>query len=145
LSSGVIATAIVLIIGYVIVSRIMSLAFRLVIPLVLLVILGGAGAFSGLISDRSPTDQYTPYRQAQHRPSGDVGDLRLRDIADMAADAVRSMLRGGLALLNGLSEPEPRRDPHWPDKPHHSRRGEPYGAPPAFSDDPRQGEPRRGW
>ena len=138
-------TAIVLVIGYIIVSRIVGLAFRLVVPLVLLVILGGAGMFSGLMPERSPADQYTPYGQAQHRSSGDVGDPRLRDIADMAADAVRSVLQGGLALLNGLSEPEPRRDPHWPDEPHHSRRGEPYGAPPDFTDDPRQGEPRRGW
>ncbi len=145
MSTSVIVTAIVLVIGYIIVSRIVGLAFRLVVPLVLLVILGGAGMFSGLMPERSPADQYTPYGQAQHRPSGDVGNPRLRDIADMAADAVRSVLRGGLTLLNGLSEPEPRRDPHWPDKPHHSRRGEPYGAPPAFSDDPRQGEPRRGW
>jgi hypothetical protein len=76
--------------------------------------------FSGLTPERSPADQYAPYGQVQHRPSGDVGDLRLREIADIAADAVRSVLRGGLALLNGLSEPEPRRDPHWPDEP---RRG----------------------
>ncbi|WP_201864016.1 hypothetical protein [Microvirga soli] len=141
MSSGVIATAIVLIIGYVIVSRIMSLAFRLVIPLVLLVILGGAGAFSGLMPKRSPADQYAPYGQAQHRP-GDIGDLRLRDIADMAADAVGSVLQAGLALLNGMLEPEPSREP---DGPHRSRRGELYGAPPDFGDDSRQGEQRRGW
>jgi hypothetical protein len=145
LSTGIIATAIILIIGYVIVSRIVGLAFRLVVLLVLLVVLGGAGVFSGLTPERSPADQYAPYGQAQHRPSGDVGDLRLRDIADMAADAVRSVLRGGLALLNGLSKPEPRRDPHWPDEPQHSRRSEPYGAPSDFTDDLRHGEPRRGW
>jgi hypothetical protein len=144
LSTGIIATAIILIIGYVIVSKIVGLAFRLVVPLVLLVVLGGAGAFSGLMPERSPADQYAPYGQAQHRP-GDIGDLRLRDIANMAADAFRSVLQGGLALLNGLSELEPRRDPRWPDEPHHSRRGEPYGAPQDFTDDPRQGEPRRGW
>ena len=38
MSTGIIATAIVLIIGYVIVSRIIGLAFRLVVPLVLLVV-----------------------------------------------------------------------------------------------------------
>jgi len=145
LSTGVIATAIVLIIGYVIVSRIIGLAFRLVIPLVLLVILGGTGVFSGLMTERSPADQYAPYGQAEHRSSGEIGDLRLRDIADMAADAVRSVLQASLALLKGVPESEPRREPHWPDEPHHARHGEPYDAQPDFTDDPRQGEPRRGW
>ena len=145
LSTGVIATAIVLIIGYVIVSKIMSLAFRFVIPLVLLVFLSGIGVFSGLRPDRAPADQYVPYGQAQHRPQGDLGDLRLRDIADMAADAVRSVLRAGLALLNGVSEPEPRREPHWPDEPHHARRSEPYGVAPDFTNDPRHAEPQREW
>jgi hypothetical protein len=145
LSTGFIATAIILIIGYVVVSRIVGLAFRLVVPVVLLVILGGAGVFSDLTPERSPADQNAPDGQAQHRSSSDIGDLRLRDIANMGADAVRSLLQGGHALLNGLSEPEPRRDPHWPDEPHHSRRGEPYGAPPDFADDSRHGEPRRGW
>jgi hypothetical protein len=144
-STGIIATAFILIVGYVIVSKIVGLAFRLVVPLVLLVVLGGAGAFSGLMPVSSPADQYAPYGQAQHRPSGDIGDLRLRDIADMAVDAVRSVLRGSLAVLNGASEPEPRREQRWTDKPHHSRHGEPYGAPPNFTDHPRQGEPRRGW
>jgi hypothetical protein len=41
-----------------------------------------------------------------------------------------------------MLEPEPRREP---DGPHRSRRGEPHGAPPDLSDDPRQGEPRHGW
>ena len=84
MSTGIIATAIVLIIGYVIVSRIVGLAFRLVIPLVLLVILGGAGVFSDLMPERSPTDPYAPYGQVQHRPA-DISDLRLRDITDMAS------------------------------------------------------------
>jgi hypothetical protein len=144
LSTGIIATAIVLIIGYVIVSRIVGLAFRLVIPLILLVILGGAGVFSDLMPERSPADPYAPYGQVQHRPA-DISDLRLRDIADMAVDAVRSMRRGSLALLNGISEPEPRREPHWPDEPQRTRRGEPYEEPPDFADYLRHGEPRRGW
>jgi hypothetical protein len=139
LSTGVIATAIVLIIGCVIVSRILGWAFRLVIPLVLLVILGGASVFSGVMPERAPAEQYAPYAQAQHRPSGEIGELRLRDIADMAADAVRSVLQAGLAFLNGVSEPEPRCEPHY------ARRGEPYGAPPDFTDAPRHGEPRHGW
>lgn len=41
MSTGIIATAIILIIGYLIVSKIVGLAFRLVVPLVLLVVLGG--------------------------------------------------------------------------------------------------------
>jgi hypothetical protein len=145
LSTGIIATAIVLIIGYVIVSRIVGLAFRLVVPLVLLVVLGGAGVFSGLTPERSPADQYAPYGQAQHRLSGDIGDLRLRDIANMAANAVRSVLRGSLAVLNSIAEPEPRREPRWPDDPQHIRRGEPYEAPPGFGQDPRQDGTRHGW
>jgi hypothetical protein len=27
------------------------------------------------------------------------------------------VLQGSLALLNGVSEPEPRREPRWPDEP----------------------------
>ena len=75
-STGIIATAFILIVGYVIVSKIVGLAFRLVVPLVLLVMLGGDGVFSGLAPERSPADQNAPY--------GDIGDLRLRDIADAA-------------------------------------------------------------
>ncbi|MDG2571223.1 hypothetical protein P7L87_27085, partial [Vibrio parahaemolyticus] len=64
MSTGFTATAIVLIIGYVIVSRIIGLAFRLVVPLVLLVILGGAGVFSNLIPERAPD---VSGGQVQHR------------------------------------------------------------------------------
>jgi hypothetical protein len=146
LSTGIVATAIVLIIGYVIVSRIVGLAFRLVVPLVFLLILGGAGVFSGLMPGRSATDPYAPYEQAPHRSAAEIGDLRLRDIAGVAVDAIRSVLQGSLALLNGISEPEPRRDPRWLGEPEHIRRGEPYEAPSDFTDDPRQGgPPRRVW
>jgi hypothetical protein len=145
LSIGIIATAIVLIIGYVIVSRLVGLAFRLVVPLVLLVILGGAGVFSGLMPERPPADSYAPYGQVQHRSEADIGDLRLRDIAEMAVDTIRSVLQGSLALLNGVSEPEPRREPRWLDEPQRMRRDEPYEGSPGFADDPRQGDPRRGW
>jgi hypothetical protein len=144
-STGIIATAVVLIIAYIIVSRIVGLAFRLVVPLVLLVFLGGAGVFSGLMPERSPADPYTSYDQDQHRPDADIGDLRLRDIGDTAVDTVRSVLQGSLALLHGISKPEPRREPRWPDEPQHTRRGGPYEDSPDFADDPRQGEPRRGW
>jgi hypothetical protein len=145
LSTGIIATAIILIIGYVIVSRIVGMAFRLVVPLVLLVVLGGAGMFSGLTPERSSADQYVPYGQAQHRPSGDIGDLRLRDIANRAVDAVRSVLRGSLALLNSIAEPEPRREPRWSDAPQHTRQSDPYEATPEFGQDPRENGTRRGW
>ena len=145
MSTGIVATAIVLIIGYVIVSRIVGLAFRFVVPLVLLVLLGGAGVISGLMPERSATDPHAPYGEAQHRSAADIGDLRLRDIADMAVDAVRSVLRGSLALLNGISEPERGQEPRWPDGPEHIRRGEPYGPQPGFTDDPRRDEPRPRW
>jgi hypothetical protein len=145
LSIGIIATAIVLIIGYVIVSRLVGLAFRLVVPLVLLILLGGAGVFSGLLPERPPADPYAPYGQAQHRSGADIGDLRLRDIADMAVDTIRSVLQGSLALVNGVSEPEPRREPRWLDEPQRMRRDEPYEGSPDLADDPRQGDPRRGW
>ncbi|UVF17795.1 hypothetical protein HPT29_014800 [Microvirga terrae] len=144
MSTGIVATAIVLIIGYVIVSRIVGLAFRFVVPMVILVLLGGAGVFSGLMPERSAADPYGPYAEAQHRPAA-IGDLRLRDIADMAVDAVRSVLQGSLALLNGISDPEPGREPRWPDEREHTRRGEPYGPQPGFTDDPGRDEPRPRW
>ncbi|WP_262267589.1 MULTISPECIES: hypothetical protein [Microvirga] len=145
MSTGIVATAIVLIIGYVIVSRIVGLAFRLVVPLVLIVLLGGAGVFSSLMPGHSAADPYAPYGEAQHRSAADIGDLRLRDIADMAVDAVRSVLRGSLALLNGISESERGQEPRWPDEPEHTRRGEPYGPRSGFADDPRRDEPRPRW
>jgi hypothetical protein len=144
LSTGIIATAIVLIIGYVIVSRIVGLAFRLVIPPVLLAILGGAGVFSGLMPERSPADPYTSYGQTQYRSDANIGGLRLRDIADIAVDTVRSVLQGSLAL-SSMSEPGPGREPGWPDEPQRTRRGEPYEQPPDFADDARHSEPRHGW
>jgi hypothetical protein len=143
LSTGIIASAIVLIIGYVIVSRIIGLAFRLVVPLILLAILGGADVFSSLMPERSPADQFPTYEHNQHRLGADIGDLRLHDIADMAVDAIRSVLQGSLALLNGISEPG--REPSWPDEPQRTRRNESYEGPPDLADDLRQGELRRGW
>jgi hypothetical protein len=90
-------------------------------------------------------DPYAPYGEAQHRPAADIGDLRLRDIADMGVDAVRSVLQGSLALLNGLSAPEPGREQRWPDKPEHTRHRGPYEPQPGFTDDPRRDEPRPRW
>jgi hypothetical protein len=91
------------VVGYMIVSKIVGLAFRLVVPLVLIALLGGAGAITSLLPDSGPADRYG------QRPSvsdgGGIGDLRLRDVADMAVDAARAVLQGGLALLGGA---EPR-------------------------------------
>jgi hypothetical protein len=146
LSTGIVATAIVLIIGYIIVSRIVGLAFRLVVPLVLVVLLGGAGVVSGLMPERfAADDPYAPDGEAQHRPAADIGDLRLRDVADMAVDAVRFVLRGSLGLLNGLSDPEPGREPRWPEEPEPTRHRRPYEPQPGFTDDPRRDEPRSRW
>jgi hypothetical protein len=55
------------------------------------------------------------------------------------------VLQGSFALLNGVSEPEPRREPRLLDEPQRMRRDEPYESSPDFADDPRQGDPRRGW
>jgi hypothetical protein len=89
LSTGIIATAVVLIITYIIMSKIVGFALRLGVPLVLLMLLGGAGVFSDLMPERSPADPYASYDQDQHRPDSNIGDLRLRDIAGMAVDTVR--------------------------------------------------------
>jgi hypothetical protein len=141
LSTGIVATAIVLIIGYIIVSKIVGLAFRLVVPLALVVLLGGAGVVSDLMPERS-ADSYAPYGEAQHRPAADIGDLRLRDVADMVVDGVRSVLRGSLDLLNGLSDLEPGREQRWPEEPEPTRHHRPYEPQPGFTDDPRRDEPR---
>lgn len=113
------------------------------VPLVLLITLGGAGVFSSLMPERRPADPYASYGQAQHRTDANIGDLRLRDIADIAVDTIPSMLQGSLALLNGVSEPG--REPRWPDEPQRTRPDELYESSPNFADDPRQGEPRRAW
>jgi hypothetical protein len=96
LSTGIIATAVVLIITYIIRPKIVGFALRLVVPLVLLMLLGGAGVFSGLMPERSPAHPYASYDQDQHRPDSNIGDLRLRDIAGMAVDTVRSVPQGSL-------------------------------------------------
>lgn len=145
MSTGFITTAIVLIIGYVIVTRVIGLAFRLAVPVVLIIVLGGAGVLSGLMPDhapgRYPADRPTHYEEAQHRLGGDIGDLRLRDIADMAVDAARLVLKGSLALLNSLSERESAPEPRWADQ----RRGEAYETLPYSEDDLRQRETRQNW
>jgi hypothetical protein len=135
LSTGIVATAIVLIIGYIIVSRIVGLAFRLVVPLALVVLLGGAGVVSGLMPERSAADPYAPYGEAQHRPTAGIGDLRLRDVVAMAVDVVMSVLQESLGLLNGLSDPEP-------EEPEPTRHRGPYEPQPGLTDDPRRDDPR---
>ena len=147
LSAGFITTAIILVIGYVILSKVIGLAFRLVVPVVLILVLGGAGALSSLLPDGAPAryavDQSMPYAQAQERP-GDLGDLRLRDLADMAAGAARSVLQGMLALLDGTVEHGARPEPRWVDQ-RQPRHGEVYETPSDFDDAPHHGGGRRGW
>ncbi len=63
MSTGIVATAIVLIIGYVIVSTIIGLAFRLVVPLALLVFFGGARVVSDLMPEHAAAPN-APYGEA---------------------------------------------------------------------------------
>ena len=86
-----------------IVSRIIGFAFRLVVPLVLVALLGGAGTITSLLPDNGPVDR--DGQRPSVSDSGGIGDLRLRDVADMAVDAARAVLQGGFALLGGV---EPR-------------------------------------
>ncbi len=147
LSASFITTAIILVVGYVLLSKVIGFAFRLVIPVVLILVLGGAGALSGLIPDRAPErypeDQSMPYTRAQEHPS-DIGDLRLRDLAEMAVGAARSVLQGMLSLLDGTAGHGAKPEPRWVD-PRQPRHGEVYEAPSDFDDVPHHGGGRRGW
>ncbi len=147
LSASFITTAIILVVGYVLLSKVIGFAFRLVIPVVLILVLGGAGALSGLIPDRAPErypeDQSMPYTRAQEHPS-DIGDLRLRDLTDMAVGAARSVLQGMLSLLDGTAGHGAKPEPRWVD-PRQRRHGEVYEAPSDFDDVPHHGGGRRGW
>ena len=147
MSTGFITTAIVLAFGYVILSKVIGLAFRLVIPVVLILVLGGAGALSGLLpdlaSERYPVDQSMPNARAQERP-GDLGDLRLRDLADVAVGTARSVLQGMLALLDGTSGHEVMPEPRWVDQ-RQPRHGGVHEDPPDFDDVPHHGGGRQGW
>jgi hypothetical protein len=102
------------VIGYMIISRIIGLAFRLVIPLVLVALLGGAGAITSILPDNGPVDRHG--QRSSVSESGSIGDLRLRDVTDMAVDAARAVLQGGLALLGGaeLRDKEPAPIPGRP-------------------------------
>jgi hypothetical protein len=147
LSAGFITTAIILVVGYVILSKVIGFAFRLVIPVVLILVLGGAGALSGLLPDREPEryseDQSMPYTRAQDRP-GDIGDLRLRDLANMAVGAARSVLQGMLTLLDDTAGHEAKSEPRWVDQ-RQPRHGEVYEAPSDLDDIPHHEGGRRVW
>lgn len=147
MSAGFITTAIILVVGYVIFSKVIGLAFRLVIPVGLILVLGGAGALSGLLPDRAPERypeaQSMPNSRAQEHP-GDIGDLRLRDLADMAVGAARSVLQGMLALLNGTAGHGAKPEPRWVDQ-RQPRHGEVYEAPSDFDNVPHHSGGQRGW
>lgn len=139
MSAGIVTTAILLIVGYVILSRLIGLAFRLVVPVVLLLVLAGAGVFSNLTPGQSPEDPYSySHNRTLQESESRLADLRLGDLAGIVVDTVRSALRGTLALLDnatehGLSQQHPPyRGPH---REPHDRFGE---APPAAYDEPSQ-------
>ncbi len=147
MSTGFITTAIVLMVGYVILSKVIGLAFRLIIPVVLILVLGGAGTLPSLQPDHAPEhypeDQSMSYTRTQDR-SGGIGDLRLRDVADMAVDATRSGLQGVLAFLDGFTGHGATPEPRWVDQ-RQPRHSEDYEVPSDFDDAPHHREGRRGW
>jgi hypothetical protein len=77
------------------------------------VILAGAGVFTDLLprngQNHHSADSYHPYDQ--DRPALEdvsrLGNASLRDIADTAVDAVRSILRSTLALIDRSADPDP--------------------------------------
>ena len=101
MSTGIIATAIVLIIGYVIVSRLVGLAFRLVVPLVLLVILGGAGIDPEALK-AAPLPAQPPLKVAI------VARMLWSKGIDVAVEAVRAARAQGAAVeLSLYGAPDP--------------------------------------
>lgn len=149
MSTGIITTAILLIIGYVVVTKVIGLALRVAVPLILILALGSAGALSSLMPDRDlerhPVDTPLPYERTQHLHANDIGDLSLRDIVGMVVDGARPALQGALTLLDSLSEPEPGRSPSRDDRPARPEQEDTHPAPSYFDDDLRHGEARRGW
>lgn len=128
LGTGIITTVVLLVIGYTIVSRVLGFAFRLAVPLILIVFVAGTGVISDLIPEHAP-DPYVDARDipdgaVQHRARNDIGDLRLRDLADVAMQAARTVLQGALAMLNGISEPERDFKHYRSPEPRHSRPGD---------------------
>jgi hypothetical protein len=69
LSAGFITTAIILVVGYVILSKVIGFAFRLVISVVLILVLGGAGTLpaSCRIARRSVIQKINRRRIPEHR------------------------------------------------------------------------------
>ncbi len=107
---GIITAAILLVIGYVVLTKVIGLAFRLVVPVVLIAILAGAGVFTDLLpSSRSgpyPAGRDQPYRPHPVPEDGNrLGDIRLGDIADAVVAAAQSLLRGTLAFLDRAADP----------------------------------------
>lgn len=151
LGTGIITTALLLIVGYIVITKVIGIAFRLVVPVVLLVILGSAGIFADLLPRSSSgydnVDRYQSYDQDRRLPEDGsrLGDMRLRDIADAVVDATRSVLRQLAALLDHAADtgrPEQLRqysDPH----PRRDRFGEgerrSYDDPAAWDSAPRSG------
>lgn len=115
--------------------------------MVLILILGGAGALSNLLPDHAPEryaeNQSVPYTRAQERPR-DIGDLRLRDLSYMVVGAARSVLHGMLALLDSTTGRRTTPKPRWVNQ-RQPRHSEVYEAPSDFDDVPHHGEGRRGW
>jgi hypothetical protein len=146
-STGIVTTALLLIVGYAVVSRLIGLAFRLVVPVVLLVVLAGAGAFSNLMPDRPPSDPYRPYDRVEgFEESGSrLGDLRLRDLPGIVVDTVRTAMRGTLAFLDGVADREPAEQRPWRPGPHRTSRDRFDEASPVPHDDPAWSEPPRPW
>lgn len=128
MGTGIITTALLIIVGYFVITKVIGLAVRLVVPVVLIAILGGAGLFADLLPRTGP-DSYAverdqPYGQDRRGPEGpgSIGDMRLRDIADTVVDATRSVLRHVVALLDHAAEPD-RPEPLRPySDSHHPRR-----------------------
>jgi hypothetical protein len=60
----------------------------------------------------------------------DIGNLRLRDLAEVAMHAARAVLQGALTLLNGVSEPERASESYRAMEPRLSRPGDDREAPP---------------
>ncbi|MXQ11485.1 hypothetical protein [Microvirga makkahensis] len=110
---GIITAAILLVIGYVVITKVVGLAFRLVVPVVLIAILAGAGIFTDLLpgdrSARYPADHDRPHRMPAD--GGRWGDIRLGDIADAVIAAAQSFLHGTQSLLDRAAEPRVSEQP----------------------------------
>ncbi|MEZ0172273.1 hypothetical protein [Microvirga sp. TS319] len=151
MGTGIITTALLIIIGYIVITKVIGIAFRLVVPVVLIILLGGAGIFAELLPQRSPdqdlTHRHQPYGQDRSAPEAvsRLGDIRLRDIADTVVDATRSVLRHVAALLDyAVDDERPEQLPLYSDpRFRRDRFGDTerptYGEPEAWDGAPRPG------